>query len=225
MSIDLLPPIAAARAGLQAQQRIVRDAAKQQIEEIEAARNSQLRQLENAIASLSEGEQGEERPRPTTGKRPRKATGKSPASTTPKDVRKRREAVFRYLVERGHEPGRGQICRDLDMTPDTVTTATKQLCKEGRIKRLGSGRATRYKATVSAARSARAGSSRPSGTVPGLIVTTVRDRGYATLEELVQATGAPRDEVLRQCGILVAEEEIQMDRRDGRAVYIPCERP
>jgi hypothetical protein len=54
----------------------------------------------------------------------------------------------------------------------------------------------------------------------GRVVTTIKDRGYASAEELGQVVGEPVDRVLEVCAALQAEEEIRMSRQGGRAVYV-----
>jgi hypothetical protein len=51
-------------------------------------------------------------------------------------------------------------------------------------------------------------------------LATLEDRGSASLEELAQALRASREEIQKECGALIREEEIRMARRDGRAVYV-----
>jgi len=55
--------------------------------------------------------------------------------------------------------------------------------------------------------------------VQGRIVQTLEERGWASLEELAQATGAPREEVAKHCNLLVSEQEIYLTEREGRSVY------
>lgn len=221
-----VPPVAAAvRATIEGQAREIRNWARGEIGRVEARQSEELRRLDRAIACLGGSEEGpsaQPRPRPAP-RRPKKRRRRSPAATTPAAVRERCEAVLRFLRERAGPVSRGEICQTLNLTPHTVSTALSRLCDEGKAKRTGDGPATRYQATAETAAQrfeAATGGTAREGTVQGRILATLQERGWASLDELVQAIGVPRDEVLKECGLLVKEEEIHMGRREGRAVYI-----
>jgi Fe2+ or Zn2+ uptake regulation protein len=213
------PPVAAAaREALERQATVVRDWANGEIRRVEGRRDEELRRLERAIVCLGgETREGPSKPRRAPDRRPKPRRRRaSRAGTTPAAVGERREAVLRYLREQSRPLSRGEICRALRLTPHTVNTALNLLVKEGKAERVGSGAATRYKLASSGGRAHATG----EATLQGRIVETLHERGWASLEELVQAIGVPREEVLRECGRLVKEEEIEMDRREGRAVYV-----
>lgn len=210
---------------IEAQAKGIRDWARGEIGRVEAQRDEELRRLDRAIACLSGSDEEASARRQTrpAARRPKKRRRSSRSVTTPAAVRERCEAVLRFLQERARPVSRGEICHTLNLTPHTVSTALSRLCDEGKAERIGSGPGTRYRATAgdTAQRlGPSAGGTRREGTVQGRILATLQERGWASLDELVQAIGVPRDEVLKGCGLLVKEEEIHMGRREGRSVYI-----
>ncbi len=220
-----IPPVAAVRATIEGQAREIRDWARGEIGRVEARRDEALRRLDRAIACLGDSDEGpsaQPRTRPAA-RRPRKRRRSSRAATTPAAVRERCEAVLQFLHELARPVSRGEICHALNLSPHTVSTALSRLCDEGKAERIGSGPGTRYRATAGGTAQrfgASAGGTHREGTVQGRILATLQERGWASLDELVQAIGVPRDEVLKECGLLVKEEEIHMGRREGRSVYI-----
>jgi hypothetical protein len=214
------PPTATAvHTAMEAQARALRAWASAEIERVKAQRDEELDRLDKALALLDAGRTDEPARGGEGAKRVRKASHRraSRSATTPAAVRRRRDAVLQCLLDQGKPLSRGDVCRLLRLTPHTVNTALNLLCREGKARRIGSGAGTRYEAI---------GGRLPNpqlskeGTLGGRIVETVKERGYACLEELVQAVGAPREEVLRECGALLKQGEIQMDRREGRPVYL-----
>jgi hypothetical protein len=200
------------------------------IREIEAERDDLMGRLDRAVAVLDRGKAARMRakaPAPAAthpsskprGRRRARRSGGSPAA-----VHKRCEAIFRYLVEQNGPVAQRQICRILKISPASTRTALIRLGEEGKIIRTGTGSATCYKVKVGL--SAVSGSmpagppSEQQGTLQGRILMLLQDRGSASLDELAQALGAPGEQILRECGSLIRQEEIRMGRRDGRPVYI-----
>jgi hypothetical protein len=221
--------MAAVLAAIEAQRRPIRESAMVAIREVELERDDKLRKLDGAVGVL-DGVGADRRRRgvsatagadkPAEPMRPRKAK----TATTPAAVRKRCVAVFRYLSEQEEPVARHEILRALRITPHSLATALSRLIEEGKATRTGSGRGTRYRVKADGSAVPGATSSvlpfPERGTLQGRLLATIKDRGSASLEELVQATGASREEVLKACGALVAEEEIRMGRRNGRPVYV-----
>lgn len=223
------PPSASAlKPQLERQIQRICDWASREIRRIEERRDVEVRCLEGAVncvagSGSARGERNR-RPRSTRSKRGRR----SRSSATPAAVNERREAVKRFVEEAGAPVSRGDISRGLGLTVHTVTTALTLLRNEGQVRRVGTNASTRYLPNKEGSHS---GSSSPTrdlssaGTLQGRILATIQERGWASPEELVQATGASREEVLRECGALVREEEIKMDRREGRSVYVTRGQP
>jgi biotin operon repressor len=220
------PSIAAIRDALENQAVEVRRWATRRIEEVEKHRDEELQRLDGALACVQD-----ERNRPPRRQtaRPARHAGRAqrkPAATNPAAVRERCEAVARLLVEVERPLAPKEIRQTLNLTSHTVTTALKRLVRERRVKRSGNGPTARYaaKGNGSGGNVAKPFELSTEGgdksTLQGRILTTLQDRGYASADELAQATGASRAEVVQECGVLLKEEEIHMERREGRAVYV-----
>ncbi len=209
--------LGALRESLRRELRTVIEVADTQIAAVESRRDLDAGRLELALAALDgavlpaspgPGSAGPAEP----GRRQRRRR-RGGAATNPAAVNERREAVHRYLVELGRPASTSEIRAALNMTPHTVPTALGLLCDEGKVRRLGSGRATSYEATGTPPVSREA-------TLQGKIVATVQERGWASADELAQVTGASTDVIERECGALIVEEVIRMETREGRPVYI-----
>lgn len=182
---------------------------RDRIRGIEQEGDRELADLDRALRALD----GESRAAGTRSGRVKSEGGRSPAAL----AAKRREAVVRLLEESSEGASIAEIARRLRFTEFSTRSALRRLVKEGSVRRLGSGTATRYESRR--ARRSASGMADPAGTLEGRVLGLIRDRASASLEELAQATGAPADEVRRVCGGLVAEGEIRMARRDGHPVY------
>lgn len=143
----------------------------------------------------------------------RKRRRRSGGATTTAEVNERREAVYRFLLELGRWAANGEIRAALNLTSRMVNTALRQLCKEGRVRRIGTGSATRYEA-ISTDRAAQ------KPTLQGRIVATVEERGWASASELAQVTGVSVEVIEQECGALIMEKVVRMERHDGRPVYV-----
>jgi predicted transcriptional regulator len=209
---------------IELQRRTIRETAAAAIREVEAQRDRSLRQLDRAAAALIEpGAERVEGPSPTHAQRPRsKRRRRAPSGTSPAATRRRREAVFRYLTEQDGPISGGQICGTLKLSSHEARTALTRLREEGKLTRTGAGRATRYEAKVgkSAAGPRLHTSNSPLGSLQGRLLATILDRGWASREELAQAVGATQEQVRDTCGTLIREEEIHMEPRGGRTVYV-----
>ena len=215
-------------AAIDAEKRTVWDRAAARMKEIEGERDSLLDRFDRAIAALEEdagastpGASPPKDPEPRKPDARRRRGGRT--STTPAAARKRREAILRCLTERGAPTSPRELERVLKIPVYALKGALARLCKEGKVVRTGHGRSTRYEvADVSPASAGppSAARLRQSGTLQGRILATVETRGWASLDELVQAVEASREQVVEAVGALVREEELRMDRRNGRAVYV-----
>ncbi|MDX6625425.1 MAG: hypothetical protein QOE56_414 [Solirubrobacterales bacterium] len=214
-------------AAIEQRKQAIREKRERKFKEIEAECADALGRLDLAIAALS-GEKGKPTPpkaTPVSGSPPQRKSRRrrrAPMSTTPAAAKERREASFRYLVEVGRAVAPREVKRDLNLTPSSVQSAMARLVEEGRAVRFGVGNGTRYEAKrgPAAAREAGVSQSHDQGSLAGRILETVEERGYASLDELAQATGCSREEVRRACAALQVEEELKMEQRNGRSVYV-----
>lgn len=203
---DLSAVLAAVEAG----QREAEKWASGVISETETQRDRALRLLEQARAALDGGERKRQPQAPSPKHRANGRGQRKRPATTPEAALERRQAMARYLEEERESRSVGQVRRALGFTESSTQSGLRQLFQEGKIGRTGTGPTTRYHAKGVAA----------AGTLQGGILSILRDRTSATLEELSQATRGPEEEVRRACAVLVREEEIRMDKRDRRTVYV-----
>jgi hypothetical protein len=213
---------------IEIQRREIRGSAGATIREAEARRDQELSRLDRAAAALG-GDRGalapsqSRRPDGARSSPPPKRRRRRRKSATPAVAAQERwEAVLRYMAEQDQPVAPVGICRALAISRHEARTALTRLCKEGKATRTGTGRATRY-ALRPGALAARALSAVPlpaDASLETRLLETIEDRGSASPEELVQATGASLEEVQTTCGALVAAERIRMARRDNRAVYV-----
>jgi len=198
----------------------IRDEAKLRIKEIEGWRDLELGRLERTRLALLGSRQAPEKSVPERIDPPPKSRHRGRRrKRSSMSVADRRENVFRFVGESAKPVSSGEIARALDMSSYSVHTALRQLLKERKIVRLGNSALTRY-AVRTGLPTLPVQNSGQRGTLQGRIVTTIKDRGYASAEELGQTLGEPVDRVLEACGALQVEEEIHMSRRGGKAVYM-----
>ena len=95
--------------------------------------------------------------------------------------------------------------------------ALKSLIEAGRVTRVGENSHTRYQASGDGAEGSVA---LAEGSGRGRILALVDDRGYASAEELAQATGISLEGVRSKCGALIVEGKLRMARREGQGVYL-----
>lgn len=215
-------------AAIERRKGAVRKRREQRLQEIEAECVDALGRLDAAIAALGGGRKAavaakkgpsadELRKRPSRRKR-------TPASTTPAAAKARREAVLRYLSEAGKGVAPREIQRDLNLTPSCVQSALARLSEEGKAVRSGWGLGTRYvaKARAETAEGAAAPYRRHQGTPAGRTLQILEERTYATEGELIQSVGLSPEEAEKVFGALLAEEEVKMERREGRPVLVRC---
>lgn len=214
-------------AAIEHRKQAVREKREREFREIEAKCADALGRLDLAIAALNGGkgksapskaQPASDLPRPRKSRRRKRA----PMSTTPAAAKERREAIFRYLIEAARKVAPREIQRDLNLTPSSVKSALANLRREGRVIRFGGGKGTRYEAKSGSRSEAKAKASQVGdrATLEGLILEIVEARGYASLDELVQATGYLRVDVRDACGALQIQDELRMEQRNGRPVYV-----
>lgn len=182
------------------------------VREIEAERDGRLARLDRVGRALDS--------ETTTAIKPGKRSRAKKAKTAAALAGKRRAAIVRLLEERDESLALGEIHRALKISEFSTRSALKRLVSEGKVRRLGTGAATRYEVSPNRPTGSATPSDGRSGTLQGRLLAVVQDRASASLEELAQAVGAPLEEVRRGCGALIAEGEIQMGRRDGKPVYV-----
>jgi hypothetical protein len=182
------------------------------VREIEAERDGRLAGLDRAGRALDS--------EPTAAIKAEKRSRSKKAKSAAALAGEKRDAIVRLLGERAEPLALGEIHRALKISEFSARSALKRLVCEGKIRRLGTGAATRYEASPSRPTGGASPADGRSGTMEGRLLAVVQDRASASLDELVQAAGAPPEKVRRACGALIAEGEIRMGRRDGRPVYV-----
>jgi hypothetical protein len=162
-------------------------------------------------------------------RRPQKRRGQ----TSPAAALERREALYTWLAEHDGPAGVAEARAALDFSEGQFRTAIVRLMEERRVTKEGERQFTRYDAVESgteppAPSSEPAGAppvptppSGETGTLQGRVLNAVQSRGFATLGDLVQVTGGSSEEVLEVCGLLIRENEIHMERRNGNPGYVP----
>lgn len=164
-----------------------------------------------------------ERTRSTARSR-RRSKRRRPMSTSPSAVAERRKSVHRFLLESEKPLPIGEIRRSLGLSEHAAYTALRTLVNEGLVERVGAGAGSRYRATqvraTQLATRAQAAEREVDDAARQILLSVVKERGYASLDELRQATGLANDEILLVCGALVREGVLQMERRKGRGVYV-----
>jgi DNA-binding transcriptional ArsR family regulator len=209
------------------ERREIRERRNHEVREVEGKFDGLLDKLDRVVAALSGSDGGapkaweQDAPQPQPQKKSRRRR-RAAVSTTPAAAKERREAIFRYLIEAGRKVAPREIQRDLNLTPSSVQGALANLRKEGRVVRFGGGNGTRYEAKPGSRSEAKAQASQVGdrATLEGLILEIAEARGYASLDELVQATGYLREDVRDACGALQIQDELRMEQRNGRPVYV-----
>jgi hypothetical protein len=217
MSAEPPPAAAAVLEALEGQRQEVRRWAFTSIKSVEDHRDRELSRLDRAAGILGGSTTA---PTPAGSKRgdrkpPRRKRAR-PGSA--QSSHEKCEAVFRLLGERGAPLAKGEIRRALQITDFAAGRALRTLSEQGRVRRSGTGSATRYLLKGSTP-----GGVAADSTVQGRILGLIAERAHATLEELAQALRLSTEVVRSECGVLLAEEEIRMDRRHGRSVYVLTE--
>lgn len=212
----------AVRKALDTERRKLQAWAAGLIRDIEDQRDYGLRRLDKVASALTdEGEGASRKASPAKSRRRRSGRGRPKVAAL---AEKRRQAVYRFLVEQGRSLALTEIRRSLRLSEFSTRSALKRLMVEGTVIRIGTGSGTRYQAKPGAASAPAVDVGPPhtptEGTIQGRLLATLQDRGSASLEELAQAVRAPREKIERECGGLIREEEIRMARRNGRPVYV-----
>jgi DNA-binding transcriptional ArsR family regulator len=219
---QLLPPDTdpAVRKLLDVEKRKVRDWATGVVKEVHEQRDQALLRFDEVASALGvlAAPKVASTPR-TRSKNPRRRSTAVLAS-------ERRHAIFRFLSERARPMAFSEIQRELRLTEFSTRSALKRLVEEGKVIRTGTGSSTRYQAKPDGSAAPLGGHARspePSdhGSDQGRLLATVVERGFASVEELAQATHLSPEQVERECGALIREGEMRMARPQGRAVYVP----
>jgi hypothetical protein len=212
---------------VEAQRQEIRQSASAEIGKVEDRRDRELRRLDQVAAVFGSGATSVPGKSSTTRSAPkpsRQRRRQKKRRSVAVEARERREAIYRHLLEQARPLAKGEIRQALRTTDFSTSSALKWLAQEGRVKRTGVGAATRYEAKPESpsddsgfAQSVL--SARAQGSAQGRILTILEDRGSASLSELAQALRTPLEQVRKECGALIREEEICMARRDGQPVY------
>lgn len=222
LAIALPETESAVRKALDAERRKLQAWAAGVIRDIEDQRDHGLRRLDQVASALTEeGKAMPGKASPAKSRRRRSGRGRPTVAAL---AEKRRQAIHRFLVEQDRPLALAEIRRLLRLSEFSTRSALKRLILEGMVIRTGTGSGTRYQAKPDAASALAVDVGPPhnplEGTLQGRLLATLEDRGSASLEELAQAVRTPREEVERECGGLIREEEIRMARRNGRPVYV-----
>src|SRR4249919_1961823 len=108
------------------------------VREIEMERDGRLAGLDRAGRALDS--------EPTTAIKPEKRPRSKKAKTAAALAGEKRDAIVRLLGERAEPLALGEIHRALKISEFSTRSALKRLVTEGKIRRLGTGAATRYEA-------------------------------------------------------------------------------
>jgi predicted transcriptional regulator len=201
--------------------RIAAEAERRKIElweqkQIKAIRNETIRlqrEVAQAEASLTQSagvRAGRPKKRGPVGRRRRKTTAVG---------QKQREGILGLLRGENRDMAMSEVRKALNIPDSSARNAMLHLVEAGMVRQIGSGSKTRYRAA--SAKESR--SKRGLGTLQGRILEAIAERERASLEELSAIVGAPVEEVQRNCGALIRDEEIHMDRIDGLPVYVVAE--
>lgn len=221
VSIELPETESAIHKALEGERRKLHVWADGVVKDIEARRDQGLRRLDRVESALAGDADVVTKPTRTRAKRSRGRRG----PTVVVQAERRRQAIHRFLVERGRALAFSEIRRAMRLSEFSTRSALKRLIEEGKVIRTGTRSTTRYAAKADRGDPHSAVLAPGSGggeTRQGRILELIDDRGSASAEELAQALRVPREEIQRTCGVLVREEEIRMARRDGRPVYTPA---
>jgi hypothetical protein len=192
-----------------------------QRERIRSWADAEMTRLDRAAAALG-------KPKAATPPAARKAPPKRTRNTTSHvEAAKRREAVLAFLVERGGMVPSREIREAVGISKEPMRTAVKRLEEEGKVRRRGSRQTTEYGAVGSGAplaeRAAAAVGKAPGpddGTLQGRVLSKVQAGGFVSHASLLESTGASEADLRRATGLLIREEEIRMERREGQPGYI-----
>ncbi len=222
VSIELPETEPAIHKALEVERRKLHVWAAGVVKDIEARRDRGLHRLDRVESALAGDAEAATKPtRIGAAKRSRGRRG----PTVVVQAERRRQAIHRFLVERGRALAFSEIRRAMRLSEFSTRSALKRLIEEGKVIRTGTRSTTRYAAKADGGDPHSAvlePGSGGAGTMQGRILELIDDRGSASAEELAQALRVPREEIQRTCGALVREEEIRMARRDGRPVYMPA---
>jgi hypothetical protein len=212
----------AIREAIAAERRRLKDWKEAEISSAKAHHDQEVGRLDRALEALGlSTPKSSTKARRATAAGPRSKRRRRRMSTTPAAALERREAVIRFALEQDHPVAAGEVRQALNLSDHAAKGALRRLVDESKMIRVGTGAASRYKPMRSAPGSRATAPPRlKQGTAQGIILAAVEDRGFASLEELRQATRLSEQEVLAICGALIREREIEMDRRNGRPVYI-----
>lgn len=217
VSIELPDTDSAIHKALEGERRKLHVWAAGVVKDVEARRDRGLRRLDRVESALAGDAETITKPTRTGAKRSRGRRGPTVAA----QAGRRRQAIHRFLVERGQALAFSEIRGGLRLSEFSTRSALKRLIEEGKVIRTGTRGTTRYAAKADGSAAPAPGPS-GAGTRPGRILELIEDRGSASAEELAQALRLTREEIQRTCGALVREEEIRMASRDGRPVYTPA---
>jgi DNA-binding transcriptional ArsR family regulator len=201
---------------VEVQRQEIRRWASKGIKELETQRDLELHQLEKfaSVIGRSDAEPPAAVEEPAGLSKP-KARRRRRKKTPVALAFERREAIFRFVVERDRAVAAGEIRKALGLSEFVTGRALKRLLEEGRIRRTGVGSTTRYRAQGGGPRKSWSG-----GSGHGQILDLLKDRGSASVDELSQALRMQADQVRKECGHLIREDEVRMARRDGQPVYV-----
>lgn len=175
------------------------------------------------LRELTQTEAAMVKPPTASSRRSKKARGRTARRRQPTAVgQKQREAILGLLRSGDREMAMGEIRKALNIPDSSARNAMNGLVEIGVVRQVGTGSRTKYVAT-SNGKNGSTRSAQDSGTLRGRLLEAIVNRGRASLEELAEIVGAPTEEVQRNCGVLIREEEVRMDRKEGQSVYVSAE--
>lgn len=204
MNEEATGAVAAVREAIKKEQKQLQQRYSRELRELKERLDSESAPLKQALLGLEGGDDSSQEPKRKRARRRRRTR----AAGTPAAIKERCDAILRFLVERDEPLSVNGIAAALGLSSYVVRSALRLLSEQGKVRRVGTGAETRYQAV---------GSKEP---LPRRIVTFIEERGWASLEELVQAAGASRPEVQQACEALVREGGIRTMQRGGLTVFV-----
>lgn len=209
-------PRSGLRKAVEAERRKVDLWEEKLIKAIRQEKTRLLREVTDAEASLAKSVSSATRRK--SKRRGRSTTrGRKPTVVG----QKQREGILGLLRSEKRDMAMGEIRKVLNIPESSAGNALRFLIESGMVRPVGSGSRTRYGAV-----STNGESEHPypdAGTLQGRLLEAITACGQASLDELTAIVGAPAEEVQRNCGALLRDDEIYMNRVDGHPVYVMAE--
>jgi len=184
-----------------------------------------LKRLDAAEAAIK-GRSLAAPPKPIAGPPPRQKRKGKGATTSPAEALARQAKVHRFIAEQGGLVAPKDIRAATGLSENTFRTAASRLVEAGKLRREGDRQFTRYESIKSPTGDAEESptapppSAPPQGTLVGRVLATIQSCEFATVDELADLLDEDPALIESQAGSLIREEEIRMERRNGRVGYV-----